>query len=82
MALSMVFLYTGHMSVEFEGDYRPQRPGYSQSGMNMAAGQPGLTGWLIRKGIVKDESQAKVAMLGLACLNFILIILIFVYFVF
>lgn len=72
------------MPVEFEGDYRrSQQP--LVSGMNPMIGQnsqSGMTGWLMRKGIISTESQAKAVLLGIVIMNFTLIILIIIFFIF
>lgn len=78
------------MSVEFENDRRGTSfpPGSMMPGMipGMMPGQPqtgfGMAGWLMQKGIIRDESQAKTLLLGVVCFNFILMALIFYFFVF
>lgn len=59
------------MGIEFDGDYKGY-PGYqSQGGYGGGFGNEpkGITGWLIKKGIVKDESQSKLLQIVLVCIN-------------
>ena len=56
-------------NVEFEEDFKPEQ--YTQ--MNNPTG---MTGWLLKKGIIKDESQSKMFLLGL--LGLIVLITLFV----
>ncbi len=65
--------------VEFEGDYK-RTPQFTPSG---ALGQPqtsGMSGWLLKKGIIKDQSQAGGVLLGFVILNIIVTIFVVYYF--
>ncbi|MEO8637433.1 MAG: hypothetical protein ABI430_00845 [Candidatus Taylorbacteria bacterium] len=42
---------------------------------------PPMTAWLLKKGIIKEESQAKGILLTVVVVNFILAIAIFFFFV-
>jgi hypothetical protein len=75
--------YTKAMSnVEFDSDIdnnpryarRVPAPGalpnqYSQYGQPQVHG--GMTGWLVRHGIVSGDSGAKTVLIGIVCINFI-----------
>ena len=56
------------MSIEFNTD-QPQFK--MRTDLNQRSGS-GITGWLIKRGIVKDEASAKNVLLILIVLNFIL----------
>jgi hypothetical protein len=42
---------------------------------------PGMAAWLIRKGIISNESQAKALLISLVCINFIIAALVIYFFV-
>lgn len=69
------------MSVEFEGDYNPNQ---INRNFNNPFGQTqtkGITGWLIKKGIIKDESGAKAILLTILFINIILTAIVLYIFV-
>lgn len=71
------------MPVEFENDYKPSAGQYA--GMPQFANQgevKGMAGWLIKKGIIKNESQAGAVLILIFLLNLGLSIAVFYYFVF
>jgi hypothetical protein len=42
---------------------------------------PGMAAWLIRKGIISNETQAKAILIGIIVIDFIIAGIIFYYFV-
>ena len=68
------------MSIEFDTDQQArefvsrQMPGQSRGS--------GVTGWLIRRGIVKDENGAKPILIGIVIFNFAIAAAIVYFFVF
>ncbi len=65
-------------NIQFETD-QPQfrsQPTFNQPQTS------GMTAWLIRKGIIKDESQAGVILGGVVLFNFLLTALVIYFFVF
>ena len=74
-------------NVEFENDFNPgQAPSQSFASSVQNAYQPqsgrGMAGWLVRKGIIQEESQAKGILLGVVVLNIILTVFVIYYFIF
>lgn len=69
------------MSVEFENDYRPTTQ-FTQQGFPGQQSGRGMAGWLVKKGIINDESQAKGILVGVVCFNFLAMAVIFYIFVF
>ncbi len=72
-------------NVQFEGDFDPgqgstvQSPQVSRNFVNpysQNSSSGGMAGWLLRKGIIKDESQAKGILLGIVVFNILAIILV------
>lgn len=43
---------------------------------------PGMASWLMKKGIIKKESQAKIILLGIVIFNVLLTAFLLYYFVF
>ena len=66
-------------NIQFETDQPQFRPQSVQNGQSQASG---MTAWLIRKGIIKDESQAGGILGGVVVFNFVLTALIIYFFVF
>ncbi len=54
---------------------------YSQAGFGQQSEATGMAGWLIRKGIISNENQAKAILLGVVLLNFILAGVVIYYFI-
>jgi hypothetical protein len=58
------------MGVEFEQDYRPTTSYTSRTVLGQAQ-VPGMANWLLKKGVIKEESQAKGVLVGIMIINFI-----------
>ena len=74
-------------NVQFEEDFNPRQASSTnmQSGfVNPYAAQSakGMTGWLINKGIIKDESQGKGVLLGVVVFNLVVTLFVVYYFLF
>lgn len=68
------------MSVEFEGDFKASQ--YGNRNMTPGSSQVGgMAGWLIRKGIIQQESQAKALLLLIVAINFIVMIAVIIKYV-
>ena len=68
------------MSIEFDTDQQARQFTPRQfSGENRA---PGITGWLIRHGIVKDEASAGPILIGIVVVNFAIAAAIIYFFIF
>jgi hypothetical protein len=68
------------MSVEFESDQFQ-----SQYRSRTVLGQPqvpGMASWLMKKGIIKEESKAGGVLIGLVVFNFVATAILIYYFVF
>lgn len=66
-------------NIQFESDqqqFRTQRPVYYQPQST------GMAAWLVKKGIISNESQAGAILVGVVFLNFLLTALIIYFFVF
>ncbi len=68
-------------NIEFEGDVNQgtqfavgQNPYVQNTGGGMAA-------WLVKKGIINDESQAKGILLGLVVVNLVVTVIVIYYFI-
>ncbi len=67
-------------NVEFEGDYRP--PPRFTPGTGFSSSQAtGMAGWLLKKGIIKDESQANGVLTGVVIFNIIVTAFVIYYLV-
>lgn len=62
------------MSVEFLGE-GPSQTTYAD-GTRRIEGSKGITGYIIEKGVVENESQARIFLLGIATLMFSLSIFV------
>ena len=65
-------------NIQFETDqqqFRPQRQIYSQPQSK------GMAAWLVRKGLISDESQAGNILVGVVALNFILTAIVIYFFI-
>lgn len=67
-------------NIQFETD-QPQFRSTQQASFNQSQ-TSGMTAWLIRKGIIKDESQAGAILGGVVIFNFLLTALVIYFFVF
>lgn len=56
-------------NVEFETD---QQQYGSRLSPNQQNNSGGMAGWLVRKGIIKDESQAGAVLIAVVIINFLL----------
>lgn len=56
-------------NVEFETD---QQQYGSRAPLNQQSNSGGMAGWLMKKGIIKDESQAGVILIVVVVFNFLL----------
>jgi len=71
--------------VQFEEDFNSRQPttnGAQNNFVNPYTQQStrGITGWMINKGIIKEESQAKGILLGVIVLNIVATLIIVFYF--
>lgn len=68
-------------NVEFENDYRPTARYTSPSSLGMNTSQhSGMAGWLVKKGIIKDESHAGTVLVSVVIFNIVATIFIIYYF--
>ncbi len=58
------------MGVEFEQDYKPTTSYTSRTVFGQPQ-VPGMAAWLMRKGVIKEESQAKSVLIGIMIINFV-----------
>lgn len=68
------------MPIEFESDQFQ-----NQFRSRTVLGQPqvpGMASWLMKKGIIKNESSAGKILIGIVVFNFLVMIILFYYFVF
>jgi hypothetical protein len=67
------------MNVEFNDS--GMGGGYTSGGYNPSpgVGVPGMAGWLLRKGIVKDQKGADTVLLGVAVTFFVLTLITIFY---
>jgi hypothetical protein len=69
------------MGIEFENDYKGYAGYQNFNSSGFPGNEPkGFTGWLIKKGIVKNEAGAKLLQLGVVAFNIITTIIVVVYF--
>ncbi len=75
-------------NVEFENDFSPGQPSTSQQFTSAQQNYypqnnstRGMAGWLLKKGIISDESQAKGILLGVVVFNVIVTIIVIYYFI-
>lgn len=54
-------------NIEFDADQQFRKQIYANQ-LQRSSG--GMAGWLVKKGIIKDESQAGTVLVGIAILNF------------
>jgi hypothetical protein len=64
------------MNVEFDNDYRSERQALYE-----VEQAKGIVGWLIKKRIVKDQSQANMLLMVIITINFIVTLLVIYYFI-
>jgi len=72
-------------NVQFEEDFSSRQPtsnGVQNNFVNPYAQQSarGITGWMINKGIIKEESQAKGILLGVVVFNIVVTLFVVFYF--
>lgn len=68
------------MPVEFDTDNQSNR--YTSRTILGQAQVPGMVAWLIKKGFIKDESQAGKFLMGIVFTNIIITLAVLYYFVF
>lgn len=66
-------------NIQFEADQSQLR---NRQVFNQTSTAKGMTGWLIEKGIIKDESQAGVVLGGIVVLNLVLTAVVIYFFIF
>jgi hypothetical protein len=66
------------MSIQFDTD----QVQYKSRSVLGQAQIPGMAAWLMKKGIIKEEAQAGGVLVGIVCMNCILIGLVLYFFVF
>lgn len=57
-------------NIEFDADQQFKRQVYS--GQQQRSSSGGMAGWLVKKGIIKDESQASGILILVVIINFAL----------
>lgn len=65
-------------NIEFDTDQQFRRQAYATQQQRNSGG---MAGWLVKKGIIKDESQAGGILMGIVLVNFILMGFVIYYFV-
>lgn len=80
VAPTRVLLYNGVMGIEFENDTHSVANFTSRTVLGQPQ-VPGMAAWLMRKGVIKEESEAKTVLLGIMCFNFIVMGLVLYFFV-
>jgi len=66
--------------IQFDTDQIQYKPRTVVGQQHSSVG--GITGWLLQKGIIKDESQAGGVLMAIVIINFILTALVIYFFVF
>jgi hypothetical protein len=68
-------------NVQFEEDFVSKQTNVGgQAGLYARHTAGGITGWMMSKGIIKEESEAKKVLLGIVVLNMVVTLLIVIYF--
>lgn len=68
------------MPIEFESDqFQNQYRSRTVLGQPQV---PGMASWLMKKGIIKQESSAGNVLIGIIVFNFLAMVILFYYFVF
>jgi hypothetical protein len=69
------------MSVEFESDLQRSQAQFASRSILGQPQVPSMASWLIKRGIIKEESQAKGVLFGIICFNFIVTGLVIFFFI-
>lgn len=70
------------MSIEFETDQIPQFKARTSMGIGGLPSDPkGLSGWLIKRGIIRTESQASAFLVLIVIMNFVLTGIVIYFFI-
>ncbi len=69
------------MSIEFENDFRPAANQFASRSILGQPQVPGMASWLMKRGIIREENQAKVVLMGIVSFNFVAMGLVLFFFV-